>query len=199
MALTAEVLFVNPDYLKRVTQLNGGVEEAGHGSRHHFGPGQYFQQYLGTDLLNKLKADIRDALDGVYETLVDDYVRKATAWWSMVEMLPNLYEARQRGPRIRTAENTAAIGPDDLHCESRTHDRTRTTPRAREYLCANLTSVPGIQFEHAAGYAPTMTAYYQNGISSRRSRPNRPDPPASSSNDPQGQRTRPPCVVKKGR
>ena len=28
MALTAEVLFVNPDYLKRITQLNGGVEEA---------------------------------------------------------------------------------------------------------------------------------------------------------------------------
>ena len=28
MALTAEILFVNPDYMKRLTQLNGGVEDA---------------------------------------------------------------------------------------------------------------------------------------------------------------------------
>ena len=28
MGLTAEVLFVNPDYLKRITNLNGSVEDS---------------------------------------------------------------------------------------------------------------------------------------------------------------------------
>ena len=28
MALTAEVLFVNPDYIKRITNINGSIEDA---------------------------------------------------------------------------------------------------------------------------------------------------------------------------
>ena len=168
MALTAEVLFVNPDYLKRVTQLNGGVEEAVMVPAIILAQDKYLQQYLGTDLLNKLKADIRDvSLAGVYETLVDDYVRKATAWWSMVEMLPNLYVKLDNGGLvIRTAENTAAIGPDDLHreIENARQNAQFYTTRLVEYLCANLTSYPEYSSNTSPDMLPQRTAYYQNGM-----------------------------------
>ena len=53
MALTAEVLFVNPDYMKRITQLNGGVEDAVMVPAIILAQDKHIQQYLGTDLLNK--------------------------------------------------------------------------------------------------------------------------------------------------
>ena len=117
MALTAEVLFVNPDYMKRMTQLNGGVEDAVMVPAIILAQDKHIQQYLGTDLLNKLKADIQaETLTGNYEALVDGYVRKATVWWSMVELLPNLYVKLDNGGLvIRTAENTSSISEDDLH------------------------------------------------------------------------------------
>ena len=100
MALTAEVLFVNPDYMKRLTQLNGGVEDAVMVPAIILAQDKYIQQYLGTDLLEKLKSDISGSgVTGDYETLLDDYVRKATVWWSMVEMLPNLYVKLDNGGR----------------------------------------------------------------------------------------------------
>jgi len=98
MALTAEVLFVNPDYMKRMTQLNGGVEDSVMVPAIILAQDKHIQQYLGTDLLNKLKADIEAAsVTGNYETLLDGYVRKATVWWSMVELLPNLYVKLDNG------------------------------------------------------------------------------------------------------
>ena len=46
---------------------------------------KYIQQYLGTDLLEKLKSDISGSgVTGDYETLLDNYVRKALCggvWW----------------------------------------------------------------------------------------------------------------------
>jgi|TARA_R100000479_G_scaffold92544_1_gene45630 hypothetical protein len=168
MALTAEVLFVNPDYLKRITQLNGAVEEAVMVPAIILAQDKYLQQYLGTDLLNKLKSDVAGSgPSGVYETLLDDYVRKTTAWWSMVEMLPNLYVKLDNGGLvIRTAENTTAIGPDDLHreIENARQNAQFYTTRMVEYLCHNQTSFPEYTSNTSPDMLPQRTAYYQNGM-----------------------------------
>lgn len=169
MALTAEVLFVNPDYLKRITQLNGSVEEATMVPSIILAQDKYLQQYLGTDLLNKLKADVSDSsLTGVYETLMDDYVRKTTAWWTMVELLPNLYVKLDNGGLvIRSAENTNAIGPDDLHreIENARQNAQFYTKRLVDYLCHNSNSFPEYNSNSGADMLPQTTAYYQNGMS----------------------------------
>ena len=79
MALTAEVLFVNTDLVKRLTSLNGSVEDSIIVPAIILAQDKYLQAYLGTDLLNRLKSDISGGtVAGVYETLLDDYVRKAT-------------------------------------------------------------------------------------------------------------------------
>jgi len=67
MALTPEVLFVNPDYLKRLTNLNGTVEDAYIIPSVIISQDKYLQQYLGTDLLTKLKNEVNnDTLSGDY-------------------------------------------------------------------------------------------------------------------------------------
>lgn len=168
MALTAEVLFVNPDYMKRTTQLNGGVEDAVMVPAIILAQDKYIQQYLGTDLLEKLKSDIEgDTLTGNYEALVDGYVRKATVWWSMVEMLPNLYVKLDNGGLvIRTAENTSAIGEDDLHreIENARQNAQFYTTRLVEYLCNNSSLFPEYKSNTGPDMSPETQVYYQNGM-----------------------------------
>jgi hypothetical protein len=169
MALTAEVLFVNPDYIKRLTQLNGGVEEAVMVPAIILAQDKYLQQYLGTDLLNKLKTDVTGAsLTGVYQTLLDEYVRKVTVWWAMVEMLPNLYVQLDNGGLIiRTAENTSAITESDLHreIEKARQNAQFYTIRMVEYLLQNSGSFPEYSSNSANDMSPETQVYYQNGMS----------------------------------
>ena len=49
----------------------------------------HLQRYLGTDLLEKLQADVvADTLSGNYLTLVQDWVKPALIHWTMVELIP---------------------------------------------------------------------------------------------------------------
>ena len=77
----AEVLFVNPNYLKRVTQLNGAVDENYISQAVILAQDKNVQIYLGSDLYDALRTKISGGtLAGNYLTLVESYVRKATAW-----------------------------------------------------------------------------------------------------------------------
>ena len=88
----AEVLFINGDYMKRYSHLNGSVEESYMVSHIMLAQDKYIQSFLGTRLFEKLKTDIAGGtLAGNYEALVENHVRKVTLWWSMVEMIPHLY------------------------------------------------------------------------------------------------------------
>jgi len=168
MALTAEILFVNPDYLKRMTQLNGGVDDTVMIPSIILAQDKYIQQYLGTDLLNKLKSDVQaGSVAGDYETLLDTYVRKATVWWAMVEMIPNLYVKLDNGGLvIRTAENTGAISQADLHreIENARQNAQFYTTRMVDYICANQSSFPEYTSNTSPDMFPQSTVYYQNGM-----------------------------------
>ena len=168
MALTAEVLFVNPDYMKRLTQLNGGVEDAVMVPAIILAQDKYLQQYLGTDLLNKLKSDISgDGVTGDYVTLLDSYVRKATVWWAMVELLPNLYVKLDNGGLvIRTSDKTTPISSDDLHreIENARQNAQFYTSRLVEYLCANQSLFPEYTSNTSPDMFPESQVYYQNGM-----------------------------------
>ena len=168
MALSAEVLYVNPDYMKRLTQLNGGVEDAVMVPAIILAQDKYLQQYLGTDLHEKLKAEISGgSLTGNYETLVDTYVRKVTVWWAMVEMLPNLYVRLDNGGLvIRSAENTSPISESDLHreIENARQNAQFYTTRLVEYLCYNQSLYPEYNSNSGADMSPEFSTYYQNGM-----------------------------------
>jgi hypothetical protein len=168
MALTPEVLFVNPDYLKRLTNLNGSVEDSYAIPSVIIVQDKIIQQYLGTDLMNSLLAHISaGTLAGDNLSLVDDYVRKAVAWWTMVDLIPSLYVKIDNGGLvIRTAENTSAISPADLHREV---ERARQnaqfyTERLVSYLCQNSSLFPEYSTNSGSDMTPTTETYNQNGM-----------------------------------
>lgn len=168
MALTQEVLFINPDYLKRLTQINGAVEDSVIVPAVILAQDKYLQQFLGTDLLEKLKTDVSGAtLTAPYVILLDQYVRKVTTWWTMVELLPNLYVKLDNGGLvIRTAENTSAISPDDLHreIENARQNAQFYTSRMVEYLCNNTSSFPEYSSNSGGDMLPEKNVYFQNGM-----------------------------------
>lgn len=169
MALQAEVLFVNPDYMKRITQLNGAVEDSVIVPAVILAQDKYIQQYLGTDLLNKLKLIVvtPESPEGVYTDLLDFHVRKATTWWAMVELIPSLYVQLDNGGLvIRTAENTAPISTDDLHREveqARQNAQFYTT-RLVDYLRQNTGAYPEYSSNSGNDMSPETQVYYQNGM-----------------------------------
>lgn len=168
MALEAEVLFVNPDFLKRLTSLNGSVEDSYVIPSVILAQDKYLQQYLGTDLLDKLKADVKaSSLTGNYLTLMDEYVRKVVCWWTMVDLVPTLYVKIDNGGLvIRSSDNTQAISPDDLYREV---ERARTnaqfyTQRLLSYLCNNSELFPEYSSNSNGDMTPDTQAYSQNGL-----------------------------------
>ena len=169
MALQAEVLFVNPDYIKRITNINASVEDSYLVPSVILAQDKYIQLYLGTDLLEKLKSDISaGTVTGNYAVLLDNYVRKATLWWTMVDLMPSLYvKIDNGGLAIRVSEDTTGISPDDLHRET---ERARTnaqfyTFRLYKYLCNNSSLFPEYSSNTGADMLPQPADYYQSGLS----------------------------------
>mgnify|MGYP003644286878 FL=1 len=169
MSLTAEVLFVNPDYIKRITNINASVEDSYLVPSIILAQDKYIQLYLGTDLLDRLKADITaGTVSGDYATLLNSYVRKATLWWTMVDLMPSLYVKIDNGGLvIRTSEDTSTISPNDLHRET---ERARTnaqfyTFRLYRYLCNNSSLFPEYTSNTGADMLPQPADYYQSGMS----------------------------------
>jgi hypothetical protein len=168
MALDAEVLFVNPDYMKRLTNLNGSIEDAYLVPSIILAQDKYVQQYLGTALFDKLKDEVEaGTLTGVYETLLDKYVRKATLWWTMVELLPSLYIKMDNGSLvIRTGDNTSTISPDDLHreIERSRQNANHYTYRLYRFLCNNTSDYPEYTTNQFEDIPPQDFEYYQSGM-----------------------------------
>ena len=164
----SEVLFINGDYMKRYSHLNGSVEESYIVSHLLLAQDKYIQSFLGTRLFTKLKNDIAGGtITGNYQLLLETYVRKCTLWWGMVEMIPSLYVRLDNGGLvIRTSEDTTPIGTQDLHREI---DRARTnaqfyTERMIDYLCNNSAFFPEYSLAEGAEMGAEKKAYFIGGM-----------------------------------
>jgi membrane-bound inhibitor of C-type lysozyme len=105
---------------------------------------KYLHQDLGTNLLNKLKAD-HPTFTGNYLTLVDTYVRKVVCFWSLVEMLPSLRVKINNGTlATHSTDDWQSITEGELKRLVDTHTSTANyyTQRLVDYLCDNSALFP---------------------------------------------------------
>jgi hypothetical protein len=106
----------------------------------------HIQNYLGTDLYNKIQADIiASTLTGNYLTLVNDYIKDMLLHWSMVEYLPYAgVNIANGGIYTKNPENSTALTKE--HVDSLI-ERSRTTAqfytnRFIDYMSFNQTLFP---------------------------------------------------------
>jgi hypothetical protein len=118
--------------------------------------------------MEALLAHIKNStLTGDNEILVDEYIRKTVAWWTMVDLIPSLYVKIDNGGLvIRMAENTTPISPADLHREV---ERARQnaqfyTERLVSYLCQNSSLYPEYSTNSGSDMRPIIETYNQNGM-----------------------------------
>jgi len=74
------------------------------------------QNYLGTDLYNKISADIiADNLTGAYLDLVNDYVQPMLIHYAMMQYLPfAAYQIKNGGISKHNSENAESVSKDEV-------------------------------------------------------------------------------------
>ena len=74
------------------------------------------QNYLGTDLFNRISADIiAGTLSGNYLNLVNDYVQPMLIWWAQVNYIPYAaYQIKNGGVFKHTSENAESASRSEV-------------------------------------------------------------------------------------
>ena len=156
------------DYIKRFTNLNNSVLENYIVPWIKIAQDKHVQSYLGTDLFDKLRSDIAaSSLAGDYVTLMDNYVRDCTVWWTMVELLPNMRVKPDNGGLVvRTSEDSQPASQSEIRLLiSQYRDNAQHyTKRLIDYLCENSSSFPEYTTNTGADINPITKTYFDSGF-----------------------------------
>jgi hypothetical protein len=104
------------------------------------------QNYLGTDLYNKISADIvAGTLTGDYLNLVNDYVQPMLIWWAQVSYLPYAaYQIKNGGVFKHTSENSESVSKNEVDylVEKARNTAEYYTRRFVDYMSFNSSTFP---------------------------------------------------------
>lgn len=107
----AEALLITRQDVVKFTAMNGNVDTDNFIQYVKIAQDIHIQNYLGTDLLEKIKTDIvNEDLAGDYLALVVNYVKPMLIHWAMVEYLPfAAYTIANKGVYKHNSENATNV------------------------------------------------------------------------------------------
>ena len=142
----AEALLITRDDLVRFTSVNGNVDTDKFIQYIKIAQDIHIQNYLGTELLNKIKSDIiASTLTGDYQSLVETYVKPMLIHWAMVEYLPfAAYTIANKGVYKHSSENAENVAKDevDFLLEKERRIAQHYTQRFIDYMSFNQQLFP---------------------------------------------------------
>jgi hypothetical protein len=144
MPIPTEILLINCEYFKKLTQINGAVEDTFILPCITLAQDKYVQAYTGQSLMEKMKADL-NSWDEPYLTFYNNHLVKVVAWWTMVELVPKLTYKYNNGTLGQyAAEGFTAIGDSEMKDEIlRVKSNAEYyTQKMIEYLCDNSSDFP---------------------------------------------------------
>ena len=157
-------LFVNEDKLKNSTAINYNVDTAFLLPFLKIAQDKHLQMILGTRLYNKISTDINGRnLDGVYKTLVDDYVQDCLVHYALVEALPFIsYQIKNGSITQKNSENGNAASREDVNYLVQKERDTAEFygQRIVEYLCYNSSLFPEYTTNTDDEIEPIRNAYF---------------------------------------
>lgn len=112
----AQALFITRNDLVKYTAVNGNVDTDKFIQFIKVAQDIHIQNYLGSDLFNKISQDIIDSsLTGDYLTLVETYIKPMVIHWAMVEYLPFAsYSIANKGLFKHSAENASNVDKNEI-------------------------------------------------------------------------------------
>ena len=131
----------------------------------------YVETKLGTDLTDKLKAEITaGTLAGAYKTLVDDYIGDMLPNWAFYHAIPFLrFKIENGNIYSKTSETGTALSTEEAqHLREEVRNTAEYyTERMIDYVCNNNSLFPEYSTNSGADVNPDRNAYY-NGMNLER-------------------------------
>lgn len=142
----AEALLVTRNDIVKFTALNGNVDTDNFIQWVKVAQDIHIQNYLGTNLLNKIKEDIiNETLSGDYLDLVVTYVKPMLIHWAMVEYLPfAAYTIANKGVYKHSSENATNVEKNEVDylVEKEKNIAQHYTERFIDYMSFNQSLFP---------------------------------------------------------
>lgn len=142
----AEALLVTRNDIVKFTALNGNVDTDNFIQWVKVAQDIHIQNYLGTNLLNKIKEDIvNNDLSGDYLDLVVTYVKPMLIHWAMVEYLPfAAYTIANKGVYKHSSENATNVEKNEVDylVEKEKNIAQHYTERFIDYMSFNQSLFP---------------------------------------------------------
>ena len=142
----AQALFVTRDDIVKFTALNGNIDTDKFVQFVKIAQDTHIQNYLGTQLFNKLNDDIVDStLAEPYTTLLNKYIKPMVIHWSMVEVFPFLaITIAGKGVYKHTSENATNVDKDEIDflIEKERDIAQHYTNRFIDFMCYNQSDFP---------------------------------------------------------
>ena len=142
----AEALLITRTDVVKFTAVNGNVDTDKFIQFVKIAQDVHVQSILGTDLLNKIKADIvANTLSGNYLSLLTNYVKPLLIHWAMVEYLPfAAYTIANKGVYKHESENATTVDKVevDFLVEKQRQIAQHYTQRFVDYMCFNMNLFP---------------------------------------------------------
>lgn len=142
----AQALFVTTKDIATFTALNGNVDVDKFMQFIKISQDIHIQNYLGTDLYNKINNDIvASSLTGDYLTLVNNYIKPMVIHWAMVEYLPfSAYTIANKGVYKHSSENSESVEKNevDFLINKERSIAENYTQRFVDFMCFNSNDYP---------------------------------------------------------
>ena len=169
----AYVLFISEAKLKDSTAINLNVDVELLLPYVRQAQKLYVETKLGTDLTDKLKAEITaGTLAGAYKTLVDDYIGDMLPNWAFYHAIPFLrFKIENGNIYSKTSETGNALSTEEAqHLREEVRNTAEYyTERLIDYVTNNISSFPEYNTNSGSDVNPDQNAYY-NGMNLERPR-----------------------------
>ena len=142
----AKALLVTNTDIKRFTALNGNLDSDKFVQFVAIAQDIHIQGMLGTDLLEKIQADIiADTLEEPYLSLLTTYIKPCLIHASMLEALPYLaYTIANKGIYKHGSENAETVSKEEVDYMIERERKTYQHYKQRfiDYICQNNNLFP---------------------------------------------------------
>jgi len=164
----AIALMISENKLKQSTAINGNVDPKFLLPYVNVAQEKYVHTRLGSDLYNKIGADIQaGTLAGNYKLLVDDYVAPMLVHWSFYECIPFLRFKIQNG-NIYSKTSETGNSLSESEAQSLREEVRNTaefyTERLLTELCENNIKYPEYKTNTGSDIDPDRSSAYFTGI-----------------------------------
>ena len=164
----ATALFISTDDIKKKSILKGNLDVDNFIQYIQVAQETHILSYLGTDLYNKIAADIlASTLAGDYLTLTNTYIKPMLIHWSIVEALPFLsYTVDNVGITKRSSENSETVNKDevDFLIEKERQIASNYTDRFIAYMCDNSSLFPEYSTNTGSDVTPINTTNFSGWV-----------------------------------